>query len=198
MPFTEGRHRVRIASTGLGESPKTKSEQIIITFEDVADDYNTITAYLATSEKAWPYTEKSLINCGWDPTFRGYLFEELNEDPSPIAGNEVDIVTEEEEYEGKRRMKVKWINAPGAGIERMEPAEAQSFAERLRARLLSGNAQPKRNGNAQPATEYRPKFEDSTVGEDDLPFSSHRSSQPRCARHHRPDADLAACRRGRG
>lgn len=160
MAFTEGKHRVRVTATALAET-KTGVGQIVVGFED--SDGNTISAYLFTSDKAWEYTAEKLKTLGWDPRENGYMFEELNADPSPIAGNEVDIVTEEEEYEGKRRMKVKWINAPGLGVERMQPAEAATFAMTLRNRLLRGST------TAGPRTASR-SSQPSYPEEEEIPF----------------------------
>jgi hypothetical protein len=132
-----GRHEVVVTTTGLQE--KENGLTITVGFEDV--DGNTITAYLYTSEKAWPYTEKKLQTLGWDPLQNGFRFEELNTEPSPIAGKAVQIVVADEEYDGKLRSKVQFINPPGGGVERLAPEEAKSVAARLRARLTgSGTA----------------------------------------------------------
>lgn len=160
MAFTEGKHRVRVTATALAET-KTGVGQIVVGFED--GDGNTISAYLFTSDRAWEYTAEKLKTLGWDPRENGYRFEDLNTEPSPIAGNEVDIVTEEEEYEGKRRMKVKWINAPGLGVERMQPAEAASFADKLRRRLLNGGGAP---SAAKSSSQQQPSYPE----EEEIPF----------------------------
>ncbi len=137
----KGRHDVSVVRSALAESGEHKdTPQIIVQFQDLNND--TITAYLFCTEKAWPYTAEKLCTLGWDPVKRGYRFEELNADPSPIVGNFVEIVVDEEEYEGKKRNKVKFINPTGGRIERMEPAAAVSFAERLRRRILQGASAP--------------------------------------------------------
>jgi hypothetical protein len=81
----------------------------------------------------------------------------------------VQIVISEEEYEGKRRNKVQFINARGAaGVERMEAQEAVSFAAQLRARLTGRTTQP-------PAKKARPvqepaRDDGSWPDENDCPF----------------------------
>lgn len=129
-----GTYLVQVKQTALGESKNTKAMQIAVTFADVVNG-DTITTYLPCSKKAWPYTEEKLRNCGWDAAANGYRFEELNADPSPIAGNDVEIVVDLEEYNGKPDARVKFINVPGAGPKRMDDAEAGSFADRLRRQL---------------------------------------------------------------
>lgn len=170
MAFTAGRHRVRVTATALAET-KNGTGQIVVGFED--NEGNSISAYLFTSDKAWEYTAEKLKVLGWDPVANGYRFEDLNLDPSPIAGNEVDIVTEEEQFEGKWRMKVKWINAPGLGVERMQPAQASSFAETLRARLLRGATATAGTprGNYSRRGNGSPRYPDSVPPTDeDVPF----------------------------
>lgn len=159
-----GTHEVEVQATGLTE--KNGNLQINVGFVQ-PETGDTITAYLHTTDKAWPYTEEKLRNMGWDPVVYGYRFEDLNMDPSPMQGFKAQIVVEAETYEGKTRHKVKFINAPGGGIQRLEPAEAQSFAAKLRARLtgqshLAPARPPRGGGGAMQAP----------AGEDDIPFAS--------------------------
>ena len=160
-----GTYAVQIKQTALNESKNTKAMQITVTFADVVNG-DTITAYLPTSEKAWPYTEEKLRACGWDPAANGYRFEELNDDPSPIAGNDVEIVVDLETWDNKTEPRVKFINVPGGGFKRMESSEASSFADRLRRQLGVGStsSQSQRRLPRDPA----PK---ATNGKsDDVPF----------------------------
>ena len=161
-------YTVRVTTTALGESKQKASPQIIVGFADVVNG-DTITAYLSCSEKAWQYTEEKLRNMGWDAAANGYRFEELNADPSPIAGNEVEIVVDLETYDNKTEARVKFINVPGGGIKRMDDGEASTFADRLRKQLgVSGSSSGRRlprqtnSRSAAPAAEPAP--------EDDIPF----------------------------
>lgn len=168
----EGTHTVYVTRTNLGGDEQGKTPFVAVGFDN--GEGATITAYLYLSEKAWPIAAKSLKTLGWDPIANGMQFDQLDADPSPIAGNQVDIVVEEEMYEGKLRSKVKWINPVGGLVpERMDPTQARSFAARLKAKL-SGVAvdlgdvkpppaerrlprQPQANGSAQkPADEDLP------------------------------------------
>ena len=134
-----GRHDVTITATALVE----KNGEVQINVSMLQEETNdTITAYLHTTEKSWPHTEKKLRACGWDAVENGYRFEELNAEPSPLVGNRVNITVDAETWEGQTRNKVGFIN-PIGGVERMEPAEAQSFAAQLRARITGQtNAAP--------------------------------------------------------
>jgi hypothetical protein len=158
-----GRHDVKVIRSALAETGEEKTPQISVQFEDI--NGNTITAYLFLTDKAWPYTEEKLTTLGWEPIKRGYRFEELNLDPSPIVGSYVEIVNDEETYNGKTRVKVKYINPTGGRIERMEPAQAMAFADKLRQRILKGAPAP-----APAAKQERFGTEVRPPPDDDIPF----------------------------
>ena len=105
--ITAGRHHATVAKTFLATST-AGNDQIGVTFR-IADG-STITRYLSCTEKAWPYTEENLRSIGWDAEQNGFAFEALNEDPSPVVGNECSIVIREETYNGKTRLAVQFIN----------------------------------------------------------------------------------------
>jgi len=97
---TTGRHEVTAKSATFGES-KTGTPFIEIQFAD--DSGATINGWLYLSENAFERTVKVVREVfGFDGNF-----ETL---PAQIANKRCSIETEEEEYEGKMRLKVKWIN----------------------------------------------------------------------------------------
>lgn len=165
-----GTHEVAVKNTGLSKS-QSGNVQIVVEFYDQADE--TLSAFLATTEAAWPYTEDKLRVLGWDPAQNGFRFEDLNSEPSPIAGNQVQIVVDAETFDGKTRNKVKFINPPGGkAIERMAPAEAQSFAAQLRKRLTgqttAGVARP---AAKKPLPKTPAEHDGPPLGDDDqMPF----------------------------
>jgi len=162
-----GKHEVIVSETGLVKTQKGDM-QIVVKFENAEGD--SITAYLATSEAAWPYTQDKLANMGWDPVSNGFRVEDLNESPSPIHGNQCQIVVKEEEFEGKTRKKVSFINPPGGmPIERMESSEAQRFAAQLRSRLTGRPGAPARQPQPQRAAQPRPAASQDHANED-IPF----------------------------
>lgn len=75
---------------------------------------------------------KSLVEAiGWD----GASLESLEAGP---WDREVQIVVEEEEYQGRRQLKVKWINAAdwkGFQVEHMEPAAFKGLSARWNGKL---------------------------------------------------------------
>lgn len=49
----------------------------------------------------------------------------------PFVGKSCQIVTEEEEHNGKKSIKIKWLNAPGSGGKMMDVNRALDLARRL-------------------------------------------------------------------
>lgn len=137
MPVSEvGNHVGEVVATGLKKA-KTGNVQILIQFKDEAD--NTITAYLPTTEPAWPYTEKKLEACGFIMAEQDYDLTRLNEPESPIIGMR-DIpftVKAKQGQDGNTYNEVSWIGAGGGISERMEQDEAKVFAAKLRQTLIT-------------------------------------------------------------
>lgn len=96
-----GTHIAKVKNAVLSESSKG-TPQVILSFQNQAGEH--IDAYLYLSDKALERTEKALRACGWV----GDDISELMRDGVDLK--EVEIVVEDEEYDGKVRTKVKWIN----------------------------------------------------------------------------------------
>lgn len=150
MPVSEvGNHTGEIVATGLKKA-KTGNVQILIQFKDEAD--NTITAYLATTEAAWPYTEKKLEACGFVMADNDYDLTRLNDPDCPLIGM-ADVpftVKAKVGPDGNTYNEVSWIGAGGGISERMDPEETKSFAAQLRQKLIAkaGGVKPATTGKA--------------------------------------------------
>ena len=111
---------------------------------------NEITYYGYLSPKAIDSTEKQLVKAFGD----GWQWAKI-----PFAGKKCEIVTEEEEYNGKRQIKAKYINPIGKGSSESDrsPEEAKKLSAQIAREL------PKRNPQG---------FVEKTVTEDgeDIPF----------------------------
>lgn len=135
MPLMKpGWHRVSVTSTVLAKSSKGNM-QIVVGF--VNEGGEDISAYLATTEAAWPYTEEKLARLGWDAEARNYQIQELNAGKdTPILHVETDILVVEEMNEGKPYIKVDRIGR--GGVTEAAPAdEVTAFAATFRARVLA-------------------------------------------------------------
>lgn len=137
---------------GLLGVASTGNEQVAVSLEVTDVDGNPtgerIAWYGTFTEAAYPYTVKTLRVMGW----RGDDLSDL----SSIAGTPVSIVVQSEEYKGKVRQKVAFVNAPGGGAilkEQMTPDAAKSFADRMRSKIRMADAmegKPRNNGAPAP------------------------------------------------
>jgi hypothetical protein len=104
---------VEIVSCGLGEQGDKKTPFIAIEFENKEGDTMTWQGWL--SEGAKERTIKTLISLG----FMGKSVADLANPDKGISdlfgeiGAPVSVVVEEEEYEGKKRAKIAWVNIGG-------------------------------------------------------------------------------------
>lgn len=117
-------------STQWGKA-KSGTKQVAVEFQIIDGSYagHSITWFGYFTEKTWKRTCEALRYCGWkgdDLTNLGSLNQEVN------------IVIEHEEYDGKLRAKVAWVNRPGAGqvklSDPMSDAELRQFAAQMRQR----------------------------------------------------------------
>jgi hypothetical protein len=138
MAIGPGRHRARAlpGSVDFGYS-SAGNEQIAVTFQLVDEPHagQTITWFSSfASDKATAITLRALRTCGW-------LGDNLA-DLEGIDASEVDLVCEEEEYEGERRLRVRWVNPPGGArlAQPMSEGERRAFAERMRGTVLAMDA----------------------------------------------------------
>lgn len=100
---TVGRHAAKVKSAEFGESEKGTP---FVAIEFIAEDgASTITGWLYLSEKALANSTKTLREAfGFNGDFETLIDQ--------IVDKPCSITCESEEYEGKERVKVKWINAP--------------------------------------------------------------------------------------
>lgn len=127
----------------------------------------------------------ALKNLGWDLDENGWAVECLarkttaNPKGGVLVGKKASITIEDEEYEGKHRAKVAWINAPGGGgvKQRAEthPDGLGGWADRVRARAKGESPKP----TTMPSGEKRSQApypgstaptDDYPAADDDIPF----------------------------
>jgi hypothetical protein len=103
----------------------------------------------------------------------------LAQGDSPFVGMPCSIVTEEEEYEGKVRVAIKWLNKAEGPDKIMDANRALQLAQSLASRI-GGQPRPAEQREARPkaaygapppATRPRPPADpDLDAPEDDIPF----------------------------
>lgn len=163
--LTNGTYRARAIEAHLGESSRG-TPQIVLVFrvEGGAADGDHITAYLYFSDAAAKRSMESLRACGWQGTDI--------EDLSTVGSRDCEIVLAYEEYEGRERLKVQWINEIGrvATVAEMKPDARRAFAAKMRALAVTV---PAKAGSTPPAERQAPPprqpAQEPSI-EDDLPF----------------------------
>lgn len=124
-----GTFKARVIDVELGYTD-SGNEQVALLFETQTGE--TISWYGTFTEKATPYTIKDLRACGWTGNDLATLgVEDLASD--------VEIVVEEDMYNGKSRLKVKWINgANRLNVKnRMTPAQKAAFGVKLKGAIMA-------------------------------------------------------------
>ena len=134
-----GRYKARGFEWGLGHTSDGKP-QVAICFSLLDDDYKgeTITWFGSFSKNLgngtktpFQRTVETMRTCGWE----GDDFSNL----TGLDANEVSLVIEHEEYQGRTQVKVKWVNALGGIALKapMTPEAAKAFAAKMKGELLA-------------------------------------------------------------
>lgn len=164
MTLQVGRILATVTGTRLVEA-RTGTPQVQIAFE--TDDGDAISAFRPCTEAAWEYTEQDLITCGWTPSEHDYEFDQLDAEPSPCKDTRVQLVLIEEEYEGRVRIKVGFINAPGGMRDPLEPEAAKALSDKIRS--MVGVGKPSRTAKKKKTTTTKKKTTKSTNKKDNPP-----------------------------
>lgn len=186
--ISAGIHRAQCRSVQFGTA-KTGTEQTAVEFmvvgEDDQDAGQTITWFGFFTDKTLARTVEAFRHMGWQG-------DDLAELPvlaeQGKLAEEVEIVVDYEEYEGKQQAKVKWVNRPGGGrvtLERpMDETGLRAFSARMKAsvRAAGGPRPAQGNGGGRSAPPQRggggggyahPNAPGSGYGpDDDIPFAS--------------------------
>lgn len=154
------RYAVTVKSAEFGE---TKNGTPYLALEFITEAADTITGWLYLSEKALANSVKTLRDAfGFDGDFETVIDQ--------VGSKPCSITVELEEYEGKERLKVKWINGPRTS----KPIDNQSaFLKALSAKAAripkeatrAGAAPAKAPAKAAPAkasAKPAPKQEDDS------------------------------------
>lgn len=114
------------------------------------------------TDKSVAKTVKNLSEVfGWDGDLEA-LAGMVN--TGPFVGKQCEIVTEEDEYNGKTRVVIKWLNSPGSGGKSMDKEKAIALARRLSARSKDAAT------TTPPSHRKPPSDPDLDAPEDDIPF----------------------------
>lgn len=133
MEIPNGTYRARGTQGMLGET-STGKEQVAVEFELLEEGFvgTRIAWFGYFTDKTQARTIETLRNCGWQGTDLTNL--------EGVDANEVSLVIEQEEYEGKWSPRVRWVNIPGSGLALKSPLsadKAKAFAARMRGQIAA-------------------------------------------------------------
>ena len=167
MPLIKnpGRYTATVESAELGQSDKGTP---FLSLACKTDQGEELTAYLYLSDAAVERTVKTLREVfAFDNNFETVVQQ--------VTGRTCSIVVEAEEYEGKTRMKVKWVNTVGGST--AKPLDnASSLLAQLSAKAKRiPAAAPMAGRTAQPAARPDPaarpaQAAKSAALDEDVPF----------------------------
>jgi hypothetical protein len=151
-----GKYKARATMGTLGKAD-TGTHQVLVDFEitDGQHKGQHIAWFGSFTDKTMDRTIESLRHCGW-----------VGDDLDRLEGidaNEVELVIEQEEYEGKPRARVRWVNRIGSGAtlkHPLTPAEARSFAQSMRGAVIAQRSK-------QPRQNSTPRRDDGDPGPED-------------------------------
>ncbi len=145
-----------VVTEGLLGMTSTGKEQVAVsvelTNEEGGPTGERIAWYGTFTDAAYPYTLKALRTMGW----KGDDISDL----SMMPGTQVSVVLENDSYNGKTRLKVKFVNPPGGGAilkEQMDANAAKSFAARMKAKVKAFDiAEGKPRATGKPTSRNAP------------------------------------------
>ncbi len=149
------------------------NEQVVVNFEILDGEHagETMAWFGSFTDKTADKTLEGLRNCGW----RGSDLATASTGP---LEQEVSIVVQEEEYQGKVRSKIRWVNRPGGGgafkLEKpMARNDMKMFSSKMKAKAASipevKGAAPDRSVPPDPPPAAAPDT-GAQHGADDVPF----------------------------
>lgn len=177
----QGTHKARAKQWDLGHSD-TGKEQIAVMFEITEGEHagKHITWFGYFTDATIDRTFDSLRHMGWTSDNIAEL--------DGLNTNEVEIVIEPEEYQGKWNDKVKWVNRPSrlALKNQMNDRDKAAFAARMKGKAMAHRqtyggprtqaaSGPRSNGGGQRSSQQRMPTdggyrEDYQGSDDDIPF----------------------------
>lgn len=108
-------------------------------------------------------TKKTLQACGWSGDWKTF---------SDIDANEVEIVVEQTEYEGKTRSRVVWVNSVSLDFagQPMTDQEILQLEMEMAAEFADIIAKNKSAKASRPAKQTAKTYEKPAIVDDEIPF----------------------------
>lgn len=180
LPLEKATYRAKAVNSGFGVTPEKGTNFIAIGFEVVDDERfagERTDAWLGYfSGKATERTIESLQHMGFSGDDLS-LLEDLDEKGcAELLPNVVEIVCEPEEYDGQWRLRVQWVNRPGAGRfvakQPLKGSELKAFAAQMKGALRNARGPQKSNGTSGGGARTTQPHPNAPGNRDDVPFAS--------------------------
>lgn len=154
-------YRARAQAWALGNSKQKGTPQIAVTFTILTEGatHAALTWFGYFTDATTDRTIESLRHCGWQGDDLMQIAQGQAGDGTGMDNNEVELVVEDEFYDGNWSTKVQFVNRPGSGVtlDVMPPDRLQSFAASMRGHIRAFDAANKpKGGTAKPAAGGRP------------------------------------------
>jgi hypothetical protein len=158
----DGKYRAKAKEWSIGEAG-TGTAQVVVFFDLLDHEGEGRTWYGFLSDAALKRTIESLRHMGW----QGCDISELSSPAAGLDSNEVQLVLESEDYNGKVSQKVRWVNKLGTG-KPMEEDSLKALSAKLKGKILALDP-----GAAGEVAAARPKPTspgNASIAPDDIPF----------------------------
>lgn len=140
LPMEKATYRARATGAGFGTTDDGKP-QLAIQFE-LLDEHvagESIAAILFFTDKTVDRSLESLLHLGFASDDLELLADVGPERAAELLPTPVDLVCEPEEYDGRWRVRVRWINRAGGGKftfkNKLEGGDLKAFAAQMRGQL---------------------------------------------------------------
>ncbi len=178
LPMIEARYLARVCGAAQYEPSSNNNMQIALPFEIVADDEHDgeVITWFATLHGTADSKGKtgvdrvieSLITAGWQGDDMSELADISDDEARRLLPETVQLVLAPDTYEGTTRLKVKWVNRPGAGRAGFKKPLAGGDLKAFGAQMRNAVRGMRGAAGARPAPAAR-----STGGNGQRPQSAH-------------------------
>lgn len=170
LPLEEARYLARACGAAQFEESQNGNMQIAIPFEILDDGFGgEVITWFATMHDTPDKKGKtgkdriveSLVYMGFQSDDLTSLMEISDDEARQLLPETVELVCAPEEYDGVTRLKVRWVNRPGAGRagfkKPLSKDDMRSFAAQMRGSLKNARgpgARPSNGGARKPAAPH--------------------------------------------
>lgn len=167
-----GKYLAKVTDYGIGTT-KEGLPQVLVMFayKDKDQDEHSLIWFGSLKENAKPYTIDALLACG----LKGNDLEVLADGVGNGAldtEKDVQITVEEHEWQGKKSMRIQWINEPGASSFRDKLTKGEAV-QKMQGLNLKADVLARRQASGkkdQPAANLQAGIKNLAAESNEVPF----------------------------